>query len=358
MTPEQATTQHDKLVAAKLAHGYRLAIHDPRHPQLEAVIARDPETAAHYAVYGDWLESQGDPRGRLIALQLAAGEDAPASVGAAAAKHFKEHADYLLGPLAGYVRPAEDEEVFTWRFGFIHQAYLHADRQMPLDRALGQLLRAPSGRFLVNLAMGRNARMQEAVAVLARHAPPSLRALRLWNVEDLDLRGVWARAPQLRRLVLSGRGFALGELELPRLERLELVDATMANATLKAIARAPWPALQQLRIDFGRVYLTGDASIDELFALLARPDLGAVAQLAVVHTRYVGELIRELVSSPLADRLEHLDLSNNLMEDRHAAELATHRARFPQLAHLDVSRNELTATGHAALEGFAPSIRT
>jgi len=245
----------------------------------------------------------------------------------------------------------------VWRFGFIHQAYLHAERQKPLDHVLQLLLGHASGRFLVDLAMVRNERMQAAVDVLARLGPPSLRALRLWGVEQLELGALWPRMPELRRLSLTGSKLALGDLELPRLERLELVDAEMPNGSTRTLARMPWPVLQQLKVDFGHGYVTGDASIDDVFALLARRDLPALSQIALVHTRYIPEVVRELAASPVARQLKILDLSNNQMEDAHARELAKRRAQFPQLTHLDVSFNRLTSIGLEALRPIAANLR-
>ena len=45
------------------------------------------------------------------------------------------------------------------------------------------------------------------------------------------------------------------------------------------------------------------------------------------------------------------------MEDAHARALAAHRARLPQLTHLDVSFNRLTAAGLDALRGLASNVR-
>jgi uncharacterized protein (TIGR02996 family) len=339
--PEQAAAQLEKLVAERVAAGYQPAHHDPRYPELEAVIAADPDNPAHYAVLGDWLQSRGDPRGQLIALELADDK--------AARKFLGKHLDEFLGPLAPYEK-ASPEPLFTWRFGFIQQAYLHGERQKPLDGVLELVLAAPVGRFLVNLTLGHAD--QAVVAVLSQRAPASLRALRLWRIENLDLGAVWERVPSLRRLSLSGRALALGGLELPALERLELTDEHMLHATTRTIARQAWPALRELRLDFGHAELTGDASIDDVFALLARRDLGALVNLALVHTRYANELVRELAASPIAAQLTHLDLTHNRMTDRHALALAPLRPHFPELVHLDVSANELTPFGLNALREF------
>jgi uncharacterized protein (TIGR02996 family) len=264
VTAEQAAAQHQKLVEERTRAGYRPMARDPRHPELERAIAAEPELPASYSVFADWLQSQGDPRGNVMAIAIAAeqrGDDKPF------AKELKKHVHDLLGPLAAYTAvPREgDPEVFAWRFGVIHRAYLHAERQQPLDRTLEQLLRHASGRFLVDLTLVQKERIQEAIDVLAQRAPASLRALRLWAVSNVKLAALWPALPQLRRLSLSGHALALGDLELPVLERLELVDSQMPAASTRMVRRAAFPALEQFRLDFGSGYTTGDASIDDVF---------------------------------------------------------------------------------------------
>jgi uncharacterized protein (TIGR02996 family) len=346
-TPEQATAQRDKLVADKLAAGYVLGVADPREQALEAEILADPDNPAAYGVLGDWLEQHGDPRGPLIALQIA-------KLDAQAKKHLAAHGDYLLGPLA---QLATDD--LSWQFGFIRKVHLHADRHAPLDGWLARVLDHPSARFLGELSLGGNARATEAIAVLAERAPPTLRALRLWSMWQQELGPLWAAMPELRRLSLAGQALALGALELPELERLEVTDSELSNANARVIARARWPNLAQLKLDFGTGYLTGDASIDDIFALIARPraELPKLSRLALVHTRYIRELVRELPASPIAAQLELLDLSSNQMADIHAIELAQHKDKFPKLQQLDVSANRLSSAGIDALGALAPKIR-
>jgi uncharacterized protein (TIGR02996 family) len=344
-TPEQAAAQLHKLVDDKLAAGYVEAVADPRERALEAEIVRDPDNSAAYGVLGDWLEQHGDPRGTLIALSLA-------KLDAQAKKHLALHAEYLLGSLA----PLAPDDV-TWQLGYIRKVHLQADRHAPLDTWLARVLDHPSARFLGELSIGGQTRAAEALAVLAERAPPTLRALRLWQMWQQDLSPLWAAMPELRRLSLAGQALALGTFELPELERLEIVDSELSNANARVIARAAWPTLAQLKLDFGTGYLTGDASIDDVFTLLGRRDLPKLSRLSLLHTRYIRELVRELPESPIAAQLELLDLSNNQMTDSHAVELAQHRAKFPKLQQLDVSANRLSSAGIDALGVLAPKIR-
>ena len=365
-TPEQAAAAHDKLVAEKLAAGYLPAAGDPRSAELEAAIAANPDDGDAYAIYADWLEREGDPRGPLIAAQIA-GERAERSgkrdkkIDAAAAKLFAEHADYFLGPLAELAADAarDADPTFVWRYGYLYKAYLHAERHQPIAARVAQLLAHPSARFLGELALGgrsQDANMQDAIGALAARAPASLRALRLWAAQKLELGALWPALPELRRLALAGQAIALGPIELPALEKLSIVDSELPHASARAIACAPWPRLRELELDFSTGYLTGDASIDDVFALLARRDLPALTRLALRHTRYIREVVIELAASPLAAQLEQLDLSNNQMTDEHARALAAAGARLPRLAALDVSANKLSPAGVAALAPLAPKL--
>jgi hypothetical protein len=132
----------------------------------------------------------------------------------------------------------------------------------------------------------------------------------------------------------------------------------MPAASARGLVTAPFPLLEQLRLDFGSGYTTGDASIDDIFELLARRDLPRLHQLALVRTRYIREVVLELTQSPLAGQLEQIDLSHNQMVDANALELARRRANFPRLTNLDVTGNKLTERGLVALVDAFPNVRS
>src|SRR5687767_3359435 len=90
-SPQQARKEYDKLIAEKVKKGYVLAgdgddeeedddedgggkkgkgkSASKSNPELEKRILANPDDAEAYLVYGDWLQSQGDPRGELVVLQ-------------------------------------------------------------------------------------------------------------------------------------------------------------------------------------------------------------------------------------------------------------------------------------------------
>ncbi|HEY0252838.1 MAG TPA: hypothetical protein VGC41_14985 [Kofleriaceae bacterium] len=354
---DQARAQLAQLTAERVAQGFTPLARDQRHSDIETAIESDPENPASYSVYADWLMAQGDPRGQVMAAAIAA--DGQPDADKQFARALKKNIHELLGPLAPYAIAAKgDPDVFAWRFGVIHRAYLHAARQRPLDAVLDQLLGHVSGRFLVELALAEKDRIQEALGVLATRAPTSLRALRLWQVGAPQLGELWPALPRLRRLALEGRSLELGTLDLPQLEKLELIDSQMRAATGRAIALSPFPHLEQLRVDFGHGYMTGNATIDDVFEFLARKDVPNLRHLALVHTRYPRELVMELADSGMSRQLEHLDLSYDELSDANAIELARRRANFPKLQTLDVTGNRLSERGLVAIREVAATVRS
>ncbi|MGZ3423537.1 MAG: WGR domain-containing protein, partial [Polyangiales bacterium] len=83
-TPVEAKKAYEKIVAEKVKKGYELAsdgdeeeddseesFDEASNPELEAKIVADPNDTQAYLVFADWLQSKGDPRGELIAVQHA-----------------------------------------------------------------------------------------------------------------------------------------------------------------------------------------------------------------------------------------------------------------------------------------------
>ncbi|MCW5809299.1 MAG: TIGR02996 domain-containing protein, partial [Deltaproteobacteria bacterium] len=184
--------------------------------ELEDAIARDPYDVDLYAVYADWLQQRGHVRGELIAAQLAELR------GSAEAVDAREdllaiHAGALLGPLA-----SDRHLALTWRCGFVHAAAAAAGEDATsreLLRGLATLLAHPSGRLLVRLDVRITHGGPELVELLAAHAPPTLRDLRIATEGELELADLWPRCRRLRGLAISAASSHPGELVLPQLER-------------------------------------------------------------------------------------------------------------------------------------------
>ena len=190
-----AEAQHDDLVLEKLRAGYRLVeqpavvagapIADAAAAALEASIVADPSDTAAYAVYADWLQRQGDPRGELIALQLAREAELArkprgrSTLQIAIGRHFEDHANTLLGRARGArARRARAGMPSRSRGGSGSStgSCSTAGRGGDLGAIVEQVLGHPSGRFVRELAI-RSDDLDEAhrvVDVLRALAPPTL----------------------------------------------------------------------------------------------------------------------------------------------------------------------------------------
>ncbi|MBS1121460.1 MAG: hypothetical protein H6Q90_3688 [Deltaproteobacteria bacterium] len=339
-------------------------------PELEAAIEADPFDVHAYLVYADWLQAKGDPRGELIALMCAA-ESSP-SASAAANALLVAHQARFYGPLGAHLRTHDyaHAEALRFRYGFLHRAQLSNNKhsadgykERDLVEILELVLAHPSGRFLVDLALGINnenmATLDDVIALLAERKPAALRRLELglftggpsW-FRIGDLRALWKALPRLSTLIVNGDSFELGAIHLPEAQRVELHTGDLTVGNADAVARASWPKLEHLDLWLGT---RTPAVFTKLQPLLERTDLPALRRLAIQNTAITDEICTRLVSSGLVGQLRELDLSIGTMTDAGARTLASQRSHL-QLDLLDVSRNRLTPVGIQALDGLATTV--
>lgn len=344
---------------------------------LEAAIAADPDDPAGYVVYADALQAAGDPRGDLIALQVALTAD-PAAASLVAAD-LDLRATLRLEPAHGTVR---------WAFGFWRELYLTSQGppDPEADAQLARLLASPSARFLRVLYLGaqHTPGVLDSVATCAatlRELTVALSPHGEFTDEDLP-----ALAPLtgLRQLTLSsctrvtedGMAVLRGMRELTW---LLLAHCTLTDAMAELLAELP---LQELhfrpaaisaggmralaQMPLRRLHLGTEMLDDAVVApLVAHPTLTSLdlygAQLTAAGVGDLGSLprLRRLVLTssgiagsdlaalaPLADRLESLAISHS---DRLSDAACATLAGFERLAFLDIAGTAVTGAGLRAL---------
>ena len=343
-----AEAQLDAMVLDKLRAGYRpvdvvAAPRDADAAALETRIVEHPADDAAYAVYGDWLQRQGDPRGELIALQLAREAEVARGVtrsklAAAIGKLVERQASVLLGDLAALVPDVRELSAapLIWRRGFIHRVVLDS-RAGELGAIVGQILAHPSGRFVRELALQCDDLddAHRVVDVLCERVPPALADLELLvRGQLLDLGALWPAVAGLRRISVTARGFDLGAVRLPRAERARFVTTRLSSVDLRAIAAAPWPALQRLELRFAGRSEPNGATLADLQRLLERSDLPALTHLKLRGCEHAGEALTTLARAPLGRQLVVIDLSHGLVEAIDLRALAHYKASFPRLREL------------------------
>jgi len=354
---------------------------------LEQAIENNPDDKASYSVLADWLQTRGDPRGELIALQLS---------GADGAELMKKHADAFLGDLAEHAQTHDGEgrETFTWKYGFIdsarltHNHYLANDK-VELADVLRTLLAHPSGRFLREITFTFNNdpnehNLQSLIDVLAEKPRPTLRSLHFGDFkyagaareedrgEDTEiswysvgnLAELWKHTPNLERVIIQtgsaesamAGGTQLGEIALPKLRHFEYRTGGLEQVNAQAIATMRTPALEHLDVWFGSESYGGDAGPDVVDTILARTDLPKLRHLGIMNCAFVDGLVPDFARSPLVARLAELDLSLGCLTDEGAAAFAENRAGFERLEQLDVQYNMLSSDGLATLREVAKKV--
>jgi uncharacterized protein (TIGR02996 family) len=354
-SPGAAEAQYEDLVLEKLRAGYRL-VEPPaavtgepstaaEAAALEASIVADPADPAVYAVYADWLQHRGDPRGELIALQLAReaelarGARGRSKLQVAIGKHVERHAAALLGRLAALVPDLHDVAAppFVWRSGFIHRVVLESHGGGDLGAIVREVLGHPSGRFVRELAL-RCDDLDEAhrvVDALCELAPPTLSELDLLVRDELlDLGALWPAVARLGRLTVVARAFDLGALCVPAVERARFAAARLSGDSARAIAAAPWPVLSRLELRLGGRLEPSRARLEDLAPLFARTDLLALTHLKLRGWEHAGEALTVLAGTALGRQLVVIDLSHGLVEPSELGKLAGHITEFPALREL------------------------
>ncbi|MGN6108662.1 MAG: TIGR02996 domain-containing protein, partial [Kofleriaceae bacterium] len=328
-TIAEARRARDAQIAARIAEGYAEAgprpTVDARNAELERAILADPYDASAYAVYADWLQEQGDPRGELIALQLSGQHEAARAL-------LTRHADALLGDLADHaeLHDGSRRHAFTWEAGFIRSVQLSHHTSVSalpdgLRGVLAAVLAHPSGRFLAEISIGIagetfDSSLQDLIDLLVERAPPTLRKLHLgdfaygsdtemswYSVGDLG--ALWSAVPRLTTLIVQGGDFRLGAIDLPALASATFRTGGLSRDSAHALARAHWPQLERLEIWYGDPEYGGDATADDVAPLLARTDLPRLRHLGLRNAAFTDALCPLIVASPLVRQLRSLDLS-------------------------------------------------
>lgn len=168
------------------------------------LLREDPDDVERYAVVADQLQSRGDLRGELIALEVTLAKTDPAS------RHFltlrreidrfmKLHAKHLLGSLW----TASGTTRLVWRYGFIREAAMWTTatalappmgRRLPKPRVnkllkqTDELMQLESAVLLERLTLAATYNSQlfvwDAAARVAQGAPKSLHVLDLRDLYD------------------------------------------------------------------------------------------------------------------------------------------------------------------------------
>jgi hypothetical protein len=275
---------------ARMAPPVEAAAEDPNLDPLLAQLADDPENPETIAIVGDLYQARNDPRGELIAIQLATrnakrerGPEVANPKGRTRAQEVEDTTTKDLGArrdqLIAHLTPKLDSaDRSLWGLGFIRRIEIGARSGNRIGELAG-LWSHPSVRVLTELRLELPQPTTEIVEQLAATLPRSLRELEIAAAPGgVSLQPIVAALPRLTRLSLLGRmpdaelahpgitSLALGgygylgapagaisvlsPARLPAVREIVLRDWNVVDDPIGAFARSPWPtAIERLHID-------------------------------------------------------------------------------------------------------------
>lgn len=186
----------------------------------------------------------------------------------------------------------------------------------------------------------------------ARGRLPSLRAIFLADVTPEENEISWitqgdispllAAYPDLEHLkVRGGNGLRFGALRHPRLRSLVVESGGLSGEVVREIAAADLPALEHLELWFGSADFGGDATVEDLRPMLAGDRFPKLRHLGLRDSEFSDGIAKLLATSPLARRVEVLDLSLGTLSDEGAEALITSGV-VASLRRLDIHHHYCT----------------
>jgi len=280
-----------------LLAGWLAAATSAREPTTEALLARlaeSPDDHAAYAVLADHLHALGDPRGELIALELAIAGGAPAHA-------LDDRRRALQRELGMPGAESGGPVTATWGIGYYRRVAVSS------DTALAPIWRHPDMRLLRELQVYFGNRYTDAqVDRVVRNLPRTIRVVDLRRPRPLSLAVTLAAAlPRLEVLAVRGP-FDIAGLAHPRLRCVELADQTVGADLADAMAALAPAALPRLDTVVART----NGSLDRACMELA--DRGVVAQLVSLelHDGAISAIGADALARGLGDRrLGRLDIA-------------------------------------------------
>jgi uncharacterized protein (TIGR02996 family) len=363
-----ASAEHDRIsVKAGLS---RPKDTNARLAKLVEEAADDDATPAQ--VYADWLQSEGDPRGELAAIQLRRAHDRKNKELKSLEKELlKQHADRLLGKL----QPAHELMKLKWHAGFIRDARIanttdndedDEDKKkgkIQIPDVISWLLDEPSARFLRKLTVGIvtffENNYEEVAARIGQRFLPSLRELFIgdFDSEDTELswselgnvEPIYAALPNLKKLTLRSGNMTLGSIVLPKLEAFIVETGGLDEDAAEAIAAAKWPSLRSLSIQIGAEEYGGDADLEQLRPIFDGVGLPRLEHLGLMNAEITESLIEPLATSKILPQLRSISLGMGTLGDEGVQILYRYQKAFAHLEKIDLDDNFISHEGERLL---------
>jgi hypothetical protein len=201
----------------------------------------------------------------------------------------------------------------------------------------------------------------------ARHALPNLTAIFFGDIiseenemswiNQTDVSPLFSAYPKLKHFsVRGGSGLSLGgKMRLDSLESLVIETGGMPRSVLAELFSMELPKLEKLELWLGTDEYGWDGSITDLKPLLEGTLFPNLKQLGLRNSIIANQIAEALVSAPIMQRIQTLDLSLGTLTDEGAA----HLIKCPHLMRLwslDLHHHYCTAEGMRQLKAAFPGV--
>ena len=389
-SPEKAEAEYNKMIKSKTKKGYS-CVGETNSPaakeatlEVEQDLYNNPNSEDAWEAYGQYLESQGDVRAELIALELSGGSDR-------INEYYEKYRDEWLGEaLVKAVNKLKkfEEEIYegldsvfklSWKYGHIVSARVASDYEIAYEEncpSVTELLRlvinSPAAKFIQEITIGcidfegENYYDQAVLAISKSGKVPSLRKLHIGDFDSEECEISWSEIrdvsklypvfPNLEELILHGGEIQLGKLKHDKLKKLTLESGGLPGEAVKSVVSGELPELEDLEIWFGTDEYGGTGTIEMLKPLLDGQSYPKLKRLGLQNSEFENEIAREVSTSEILKRVEVLDLSMGTMTDEGAQHILDNSANFKHLKSLNLDENfisdEICSKLRAALSGI------
>jgi len=368
--PGEARAEMKKLIAEKTGKGYvEVGVKPPApsNPELEAAIAGNPDDEPNWGVFADWLISQGESWGEVMA---AAHQGKPDKARQDAT------AKELLGELGG--------SSIEWAHGVIAHLDMQPDdpdEGASMAETLEKILKHPAGHFVRKLTLGlppnedTEWHMQGLLDAIAAAGPlPLLAVLDMSpDAEHMDqpswrrvgdASDLWKAAPRLRELHLQGaagsddgKKIDFGAIEAPWLEKLTFKSGGLDKKAPTQLGAAKLPKLKHLELMFGQEDYGCSSTVASLAGILDGAGLPSLERLGLMNSEWEETLINAVAKSKILPRLQVLDLSMGVLDGKATSALLAHAESFRHLRELVLDDNYFSEEDQAKLKRALPNAR-
>lgn len=339
-TTYAAKYHYDEHIQSIIEKGYILSsiksfefkpINLPRNPELEQMLFENITNEEAWMVYGDWLQTQDDPRGELIMLQALYKNASTGEKGKLTRriKVLMENKIYWINNQSLVYHFLQDKvEIkniyktktknmnIAWKNGFIHNAKINYsyDTERPL---VNYLVDTEASLFLQSLELnlsyyyyGVREKDNDLDSFLDRNIPNTLSGLRTFTIEcSLELKDInliFTKMPYLENLQLNVGAINFKTIQSNYLKNLYLKSSFNKKNREVLFEKADLPNLETLTVYFYNPKFKEYAFLNPLLQGKIFPNL---KHLGLLNGRNARELLIQLENSSLLQQLETLDLT-------------------------------------------------